>query len=306
MATFCALMLATLMACDRGEATVSSPFNGDTALGYVRTFMDFGARVPGTDAHQRAGDWITAEMRQRADTVIEQVWTHTTSIARPSAPAGTTLTLRNVLARFNPMAEERVLYVTHWDSRPVAEKSSAEAQRNQPTPGANDGASGVGLFLALGDVLKATPPGLGVDLLFVDGEDYGQFTPDVDVLLGSTYFASNLPSAPYQPLFGVVWDMVGSPDMRFEQEGHSVNRAPEVVERVWRTAAEMGFGNVFVPSATYEITDDHLPLLDKGLRVIDVIHMTYTHHHTVNDTVDKVSARSLKVAGDVAWRLLQR
>jgi Zn-dependent M28 family amino/carboxypeptidase len=306
MATFCALMLATLMACDRGEATVSSPFNGDVALGYARTFMEFGARVPGTDAHKRSGDWIVSEMRQRADTVIEQVWTHKTSIARPSAPAGTTLTLRNVLARFNPMAEERVLYVTHWDSRPVAEKSSNEAQRNQPTPGANDGASGVGLFIALGDLLKATPPGLGVDLLFVDGEDYGQFTPDVDVLLGSTYFASNLPSAPYQPLFGVVWDMVGSADMRIEQEGHSVNRAPEVVERVWRTAAEMGYGNVFVPSATYEITDDHLPLLEKGLRVIDVIHMTYTHHHSVNDTIDKVSARSLKVAGDVAWRLLQR
>ena len=202
MATLCALMLATLVACDRGEATAPGPFNGDAALGYVRTFMDFGVAVPGTDAHKRAGDWITTEMRQRADTVYEQTWTHTTTIARPNAPAGTTLPLRNIVARFNPMAEERVLYVTHWDSRPVAEKSSTEAQRNMPTPGANDGGSGVGLFLALGDLLKMTPPSIGVDLVFVDGEDYGQFTPDVDVLLGSTYFANNLPSATYQPLFG--------------------------------------------------------------------------------------------------------
>ena len=299
MATLCALMLATLVACDRGEATVPSPFNGDTALGYVRTFMEFGPRVPGTEAHKRAGDWIASAMRQRADTVYEQTWTHKTQ-------SGATIPLRNIVARFRPMAEERLLYVTHWDSRPIAEKSSTDAEKKMPTPGANDGGSGVGLFLSLGDVLKSTPPTIGVDLVFVDGEDYGTFTPDVDVLLGSTYFASNLPSANYQPLFGIVWDMIGHDNLRIEQEGHSLNKAPEVVERVWRTAADMGYGNVFVPSATFEITDDHLPLLNKGLRVIDVIDIEYAHHHTINDTVDKVSARSLKIVGDVAWKLTQR
>ena len=164
----------------------------------------------------------------------------------------------------------------------------------------------MGLFLALGDVLKATPPGLGVDLLFVDGEDYGTFTPDVDVLLGSMYFASNLPSASYRPLFGIVFDMIGEADLRIPQEAHSIERAPEVVERVWRTAADMGYGNVFIPASTYEITDDHLPLLDKGLRVIDVIDLDYAYHHTVDDTIDKLSARSLKIVGDVAWKLIQR
>lgn len=300
MTTLCVLVLAALQgtACNRA-AVVPGPFDGDRALAYVRTFMEFGPRVPGTDAHQRAGDWIATEMRLRADTVTEQVWTHTTK-------DGVSLPLRNVLARFNPMAEERLLYVTHWDSRPVAEKSLTEAERKMPTPGANDGGSGVGLFLALGDVLKATPPTIGVDLLFVDGEDYGTFSPDVDVLLGSMYFANNLPAANYRPLFGVVWDMIGETDLRIEQEAHSLNRAPEVVERVWRTAAEMGYGNVFVPSATFEITDDHLPLLDKGLRVIDVIDLQYVHHHTIHDTIDKVSARSLKIVGDVAWKLLQR
>jgi len=301
MSTLCILVVAVLQggACGRGEATVPSPFNGEQALAYARTFMEFGARVPGTDAHRRAGDWITSEMRLRADTVYEQNWTHKTQ-------AGASIPLRNVVARFRPMAEERLLYVTHWDSRPVADKSSTEAERKMPTPGANDGASGVGLFLALGDVLKQAPPGFGVDLVFVDGEDYGTFTPDVDVLLGSAYFAGNLPSASYQPLFGLVFDMIGERDLRIEQEGYSVERAPEVVERVWRTAADLGYGNVFIPSVTTPITDDHLPLLNKGLRVIDVIDLDYAWHHTVNDTIDKLSARSLKVVGDVAWRLLQR
>src|SRR5687768_8607496 len=213
MTTLCVLLAVALQggACGRGEATVPSPFDGQRALGYARTFMEFGARVPGTEAHRRAGDWITSEMRLRADTVYEQTWTHTTK-------AGVSIPLRNIVARFRPMAEERLLYVTHWDSRPVADKSSTDAERKMPTPGANDGGSGVGLFLALGDVLKATPPGIGVDLLFVDGEDYGQFAPDVDVLLGSTYFAGNLPSANYQPLFGVVWDMIGEVDLRIQQE----------------------------------------------------------------------------------------
>src|SRR6187401_421232 len=298
MTTLCVLLLAALQGCARNEP-VPGPFNGDQALAYVRTFMEFGPRVPGTDGHKRAGDWITTEMRLRADTVYEQTWTHT-------AKSGQVLPLRNIVARFNPMAEERLLYVTHWDSRPVADKSATDSLRKLPTPGANDGGSGVGLFLALGDLLKATPPTLGVDLVFVDGEDYGTFAPDVDVLLGAAYFAANLPSASYQPLFGIVWDMVGEKDLRIPQEGHSVSRAPEVVERVWRTAAEIGYGNVFVPRTTYEITDDHVPLLDKGLRVIDVIDLDYEHHHTVGDTIDKLSARSLKAVGDVAWKLLQR
>jgi Zn-dependent M28 family amino/carboxypeptidase len=301
MTTLCALVLVALQggACSPRETAPPGPFNGEQALAYVRTFMEFGPRVPGTEAHRQAGDWIASEMRQRADTVYEQAWTHTTQ-------SGAQIPLRNIVARFNPMAEERLLYVTHWDSRPVAEKSSTDSLRRLPTPGANDGGSGVGLFLALGDVFKATPPAIGVDLVFVDGEDYGQFSPDVDVLLGSMYFADNLPSANYQPLFGVVWDMIGEIDLRIEQEGHSINRAPEVVERVWRTAADMGYGNVFVPSAIFEITDDHLPLLNKGLRVIDVIDLNYAYHHTVEDTIDKLSARSLKIVGDVAWKLVQR
>ncbi len=291
-------MLLGLGACGR-EPVSRGPFDGDLALEYVRTLMAFGPRVPGTEAWQKAGDWIADGMKQRADTVIEQSWWHRTQ-------KGDSIPQRNILARYRPLAEERILYVTHWDSRPVAEKSRDPAKRSLPTPGANDGGSGVGLFLALGDLLKQTPPSVGVDLLFVDGEDYGTFGPDTDVLIGSKYFADNLPSAGYQPLFGVLFDMIGQADLRIPQEGWSVQRAPEVVDLVWRTAADLGYANVFVPTTTFEITDDHLPLLDKGLHVIDVIDLDYAWHHTTEDTMDKLSSRSLKIVGDVAWQLLQR
>jgi peptidase M28-like protein len=296
------LCVLIALSCRRGEYTPPppSPFDGARALAYVRTFMEFGPRVPGSEAHRKAGDWIAAEMRTRADTVIEQRWMHRTS-------KGDSLPLRNILARFRPDAAERILYVTHWDSRPTADEEEDDAKRTLPTPGANDGGSGVGLFLALGDILKQTPPGYGVDLVFVDGEDYGQFgPPPVDVLLGSKYFADHLPSADYRPLFGVVWDMIGDADLEILQEEASVARAPEVVSRVWDVAASMGYRDYFKPQRTYLITDDHLPLQAKGLRVIDVIDLTYPAHHMTTDTIDKVSARSLKVVGDVAWRLLQR
>jgi len=297
--------LLTLGACDRNQ-DAGTPFDGQKAREYVKAQLDFGPRVPGTEAHRKTGDWITAQMRQRADTVMEQRWNHVTA-------KGDTLPLRNIFARFRPQATTRILYVTHWDSRPVSDQAEDPAKRALPVPGANAGASGVALFLALGDILKATPPPVGVDLLFVDGEDYGTFgPPDVDVLLGSTYFAANLPTG-YEPIFGVLFDMIGDADLEIPQEGYSVERAPEVVTRVWETAAKLGYQRYFPPRVGSSITDDHLPLLNKGLRVIDVIDLDYlgppggskpNYHHTPDDTLDKVSAQSLKIVGDVAYSLI--
>jgi Zn-dependent M28 family amino/carboxypeptidase len=236
-------------------------------------------------------------MRRRADTVIEQRWTHVTA-------RGDTLPLRNVLARWRPDAAGRVLYLTHWDTRPVSESASDPAQRRLPVPGANDGASGVALFVALGDVLKRTPPSVGVDLLFVDGEDYGDFDKKQDVLMGSTYFAAHPPEPGYRPLYGVLFDMIGDADLRIYQEVNSVQAAPEIVSRVWGQAAELGYQRVFVPEARFQVTDDHIPLIDKGWRVIDVIDIEYPYHHTPQDLLDKVSARSLQIVGDVATALV--
>jgi glutaminyl-peptide cyclotransferase len=266
-------------------------------MAYAKTQLDFGPRIPGTTGAQRCGDWIVAQMRQRADTVLVQSWTYTTT-------HGTVLPLRNILARFRPTATDRVLYITHWDTRPISDEAQDPAQRQIPVPGANDGASGVALFVALGDVLKKTPPSVGVDLLFVDGEDYGDFASMRDVLLGSTYFATHLPTPDYRPLYGVLWDMIGDRNLDIYEEVNSVHSAPEVVQRVWNEAADLGYQGYFIPEAKYTVTDDHLPLLKAGLRVIDVIDLDYPAHHTPEDTIDKISAQSLQIVGDVAVSLV--
>jgi len=279
----------------------STGFSGTAAYDYAKTQVAFGPRVPGTPAAKQAGDWIIREMRARADTVIVQSFTHTTA-------DGKRLPLRNILARFRPEQTERVLYVTHWDSRPISDSpTSTEAEKKMPVPGANDGASGVGLFVALGDVLKKTKPNVGVDLLFTDGEDYGQFgPPEVDVLIGSKYFADHPPSPGYKPLYGVLWDMIGDKDLRIPYEMNSFQQAPEVVSRVWQTAADMGYGDIFVQESGGLVVDDHIPLLNSGMRVIDVIDLDYPPHHTPQDTMDKISAKSLATVGDVATALVTR
>lgn len=285
-------------ASDAATVAASSEFDADAALAYVQRQVAFGPRVPGTAAHRAMGDWLVAELRQRADTVIVQEWTHTTA-------DGQRLPMRNVLARFRPAEARRVLYLAHWDTRPVSDKETDPALASQPVPGANDGGSGVAILLGVADALKKSPPPTGVDLLFVDGEDWGSFDTNTDVLIGAKYFAAHLPSAGYQPLFGVLWDMVGDANPVFEQEAYSSQSAPEVVQRVWLTAQRMGYGAVFTSRAGLAITDDHVPLNDVGLRVIDVIDLDYPWHHMTGDTPDKVSAKTLGIVGAVAMVLLR-
>lgn len=282
-----------------GDAPPDVRFDGERALSYVARQLEFGPRVPGTPAHQNAGDWIVSSMRAVADTVIEQRWTHVTA-------SGDSLPMRNIFAQFNPSATRRILYVTHWDSRPRSEKGDTEAERAMPVPGANDGASGTAMLLVLGEALKATPPAVGVDFLFTDGEDYGSFDTMTDVLIGATHYANNiLPDSSYRPMFAVLWDMIGDRSLRFRQEAYSLQFAPEVVRMVWDLAARMGYENVFAPLTTFQITDDHVPLGEKGFRIIDVIDLEFPWHHTPHDTMDKVSAQSLEIVGKVALALVR-
>lgn len=299
-----------LGACDTLTVRAKTAFNADSALSYTRAQVAFGPRIPGTAGAVKAGDWIVAMMKQRADTVVEQRWKHRTA-------SGDSVPMRNILARFRPQATQRVLYVTHWDTRPMADADPVLGNRHTPILGANDGASGVGLFVALGDALKNTPPNVGVDLLFVDGEDYGQSfdAPYADVLIGSQYFASHLPSAEYKPIFGVLWDMIADADLNIMQEAKSVQSAPEVVNRVWQKAKDMGYDKYFIPQVGQDVTDDHVPFLEKGFRMIDVIDLDYgplgpdgqahpNYHHTLGDTMEHISAKSLQIVGDVALGLI--
>jgi hypothetical protein len=273
-------------------------FNGQTAFKYVEQQMAFGPRIPNTPGHEKTGDWLLSTLRARADTVGVQDFHWVTS-------KGANLRMRNFFARFRPQATDRVLFLAHWDTRPFADKSQNLGQQRMPVPGANDGASGVAVLLGVADVLKTTPSTIGVDLLFVDGEDYGDFNDSTETLIGARYFAKHQPPG-YTTLYAVLFDMVGDKDLQFYQEGYSMAAAPEVVQRVWQTADRLGYSRVFIPRAGQTLIDDHVPLQRAGIRAIDVIDFDFPYHHTTEDTIDKVSAESLQIVGDVAVALVRQ
>lgn len=294
------LILVVLAGC--GQTAPPPAFDGEAALEYIRTQLAFGPRIPGTEGHRRTGDWLDSLLRLRADTVVVQSWDHETK-------SGTTIPLRNFIARFNPSAEARILLLAHWDTRPHADAADGD-EADLPVPGANDGASGVALLLGIADQLKAMPPpAVGVDLLFVDGEDYGSFGDQAwqDVLIGSQYYAANPLPGP-RPEFAILFDMVGDAELEIFQEGNSLTGAPGVVARVWDAAAGLGYGHIFVKRSRHTLSDDHIPLQRIGIAAIDVIDFDYgpnnSYWHTPLDTEDKVSARSLEVVGRVAMAVI--
>ncbi len=272
----------------------ASEFDGAAAYRYVQEQLGFGPRIPGQEGHRRMAAWLDSLLRARADSVVAQRWIHVTR-------SGDSLPLVNFIARFNPAATTRLLFLAHWDTRPHAD-SPASRDTLAPVVGANDGASGVAVLLGMADALKARPPTIGVDLLFVDGEDYGDFSADTDVLLGSRYYADHQVAGP-KPKFAVLLDMIGDKDLKIPPEYYSQTAASDVVELVWKVAERMGYSSVFVSSDGPVLTDDHVPLQQAGLRAIDVIDFTYGPdngwHHTTEDTIDKISERSLKAVGDV-------
>ena len=290
------LLLLALGGCR--DAPPPREFDGQKAFRYLETQVGFGRRIPGTDGHRRIAGWLDTLLRERADTVVVQRWEHVTT-------GGDTLPLVNFLARFNPTADKRILFLAHWDTRPRADGPTSR-DSSASVPGANDGASGVALLLGVADVLDSVPPAVGVDLLFVDGEDYGDFTETPqDVLIGSRYYAAHQPPGT-PPMYAVLFDLVADRDLQIYQEGNSLVGAPEVVSLVWETAKDLGLGRTFVSSPRHTLIDDHLELQKAGLRAIDVVDFDYPAWHTPDDTLDKVSGESLQIVGDVAMALVRR
>lgn len=283
------LPLTAALACASSAPPVRE-FDGARAFEYARAQLAFGPRVPGMPGHARMAAWLDSLLRTKADTVIVQDWTHT-ALSKQTVP------MHNVLARFNPAASARVLLFAHWDTRPRADGPSS-TDSTVPIPGADDGASGVAVLLGIADVLKAKRPDIGVDLLFVDGEDFGSFDDPgrPDVLIGARYYADH--PVPPLPRYAVLLDMIGDRTLQIHQEGYSVSAAPEVVDKIWAAAARLGHTANFV-DAGGPIIDDHIEFHRVGIKAVDLIDLDYPWWHTKDDTLDKISVESLQIVGDV-------
>jgi glutaminyl-peptide cyclotransferase len=275
-------------------------FDGAAAHDLVRQQVAFGPRVPEESGHALQLAWMDSVLVEWADSVEHQSFSHVTS-------QGLELNLTNLLARFRPEAEHRILLLAHWDTRPWSDQATNMLDRETPVPGANDGGSGTAILLHLAELMAQLPPPTGVDLLFIDGEDYGPGTEDM--FMGSRYFASNLPR-PIPWSYGILLDMVGDLDPSYPMEANSAEFAPILTQRIWRVAQQLGFGAYFPARVGSRVVDDHIPLNEAGLQTVDIIDFEFGPGnrlwHTPQDTPENTSAESLRMVGEVMAELIYR
>lgn len=297
----------TLGAGCSGNSAASAPprtpaFDETRAFSDLEHQVALGYRVPGTAAHRTTRDWLVAQLKAAGAEVTLQPF---------SQPLGGRETqMWNIIAQVpgtGAAPRELVLLAAHWDSRPTADKDPDPARRATPIAGANDGASGVAVLLEVARQLQARPIDRDVTIVLFDGEDYG---PEINnMLLGSKYYAKHLPER--KPTWGILLDMIGDKDLAIYREPDSEARAKAVNDRVFSAARQLGYLRTagqpgFVDAQfRYTITDDHTPINDAGIPMVDLIDFTYTPWHTTGDTVDKCSAASLKVVGNTLLYALE-
>lgn len=282
--------------------TLRPRFDGAAAQALIERQVAFGPRIPGRQGHADQLAWMLAQLDSLADEVEERSFTH-----EHTRIPGLTLSLSNVVARFRPAAQERLLFLAHWDTRPFADQAATAAERALPVPGANDGASGVAVLLQVARHLAAHPPrhDVGIDLLFTDGEDYGPTL--ADMLLGARRYAAEA-DPDDAPVYAVLLDLVGDADPSFPAERFSLDFAPDVVERVWGVAASLGYAEAFPTSGGSYIQDDHVPLNEAGIKTVNIIDFEYgpgnSLWHTLDDLPINTRASTLEMVGEVVLELI--
>lgn len=294
------------------NVTVLGSFNRDSAYKYVADQVAFGPRVPGTEAHDKCANYLVNKLKRfGADTIIVQE-------AVVEAFNGDKLPIKNIFARFNSKANNQILLVAHWDTRPWANMENTEEKRLQPVPGANDGGSGVGVLLEIARNLGMKAPDCGVDILFVDAEDYGKNggfnNDDKSWCLGTQYWVENMPyNSINRPSYGILLDMVGGRDARFHREQLSHVKAKSPTIKVWGEAKALGLEDIFINTVGGAVVDDHMFLIKAGIPTTDIVeHISDVTGsfpatwHTLDDNMQHISRRTLDNVGKVVLNVVYK
>jgi Zn-dependent M28 family amino/carboxypeptidase len=256
---------------------------------YVKEIVAIGPRPPGSAAHKKVESYIKNHLK--GDTVEEDAF-------KAKTPAGG-FALNNIIAKY-PGTKDCILVVgSHYET-------------NYPLKnyvGANDGGSTSGLLLELANHLRGKKrDGCSVWLVWFDGEEAFEKWSPADSLYGSRHLAEKWKADGSAKKIKalILLDMIGDADLNIERDGNS---NPKLLDIVYAAATQFGYQSHFY-ARDLAIEDDHLPFKDIGVPVVDLIDLDYGYndsfHHTSQDTLDKLSPKSLQIVGDVVLATLQR
>ena len=265
-------------------AYAQTHFNGAKALEYAREFVAIGPRWPTSQGHAKAEAFLREHFKH--DQVEEDAFTANTPIGA--------VPMRNFIVRFPGKKNGVIVLATHYETNYWL--------RTINFVGANDGAATTGLLMAIGDQLRGkTLDGYSVWLLFDDGEEAIQSWSASDSTYGTRHLAAKWAGDGTLARIKafILADMIGDKDLDIQRETRSTDW---LVELMRKAAHKFGYDHYFFQTEE-AVEDDHLAFVDRGVPSIDVIDLDYGpnngYHHTAQDTLDKISARSLTIDGDV-------
>jgi Zn-dependent M28 family amino/carboxypeptidase len=270
-------------------APAQTHFNGAKALEYARQFVAIGPRWPTSPGHLKAEEFLRDHFRH--DQLEEDTFTADTPIGA--------VPMRNFIVRFPGKKDGVIVLATHYETNYWL--------KNINFVGANDGGSTTGLLMAIADQLRLETAGgkkldgYAVWLLFDDGEEAIQSWTDSDSTYGTRHLAAKWGR---DGTLGkikafILADMIGDKDLEIQRESQSTDW---LVALVRQAVKKFGYERYFFKTEM-AVEDDHLPFVRRGVPSIDIIDLNYgpnnSYHHTDKDTMDKISAHSLTIDGDV-------
>ena len=283
-------------------------FSSDQAYQYIEEQLEFGPRVPNSEAHRQAVQYLRNHFQETAGQQSVFIQSFRTEVY------GDSLQLYKILASFGTEKQDRILLAAHWDSRPRSDQESDSLIQSKPVPGADDGASGVAVLMEFANIFAEHDLPIGVDIILFDGEDFGEQSDLQNYFLGSRHWGNNPPVPGYRPRFGILLDMVGGQNAQFPKEGYSMDFAPNLVNEVWAIGQEFGHDNLFLDEIGSRISDDHY-IVERltGIPMINIIHHRVSptgevefppYWHTQNDDIDIIDQEVLQAVGDVLLELI--
>ena len=285
------LLSAVLIACQAGaQATALPHFDGERALALARDFVATGPRWVGSKGHEKAQAFLERQFAK--DDLVKDTFT-------ASTPAGP-LAMTNYIIKFPGTKDGIIVLASHYDTNyPLKDTGYL---------GANDGGSSTGLLLQLANSFRGRKlDGYSVWLVFFDGEEAIKGWTDADSAYGSRHLAAKWQAdGTLKHIKGfLLADMIGDRDLNVLRD---MDSTPWMLDVVGQAAAKFGDQSYFFQSRN-SVGDDHTAFMERGVPCADIIDFDYGYQnafwHTPQDTMDKLSAKSLTIVGNVFLETVQ-